>query len=95
MAAWQARPAWELQGETQFTGPAYVDFDNAVQKSFPLNERLNLILRAEFYNLFNRANYYNPVSNYSLNGVTTNPQFGEILSAHAPRRIQLAARLDW
>ena len=88
-------PCLGSSGRNQFTGPAYVDFDNAVQKSLPLNERLNLILRAEFYNLFNRANYYNPVSNYSLNGVTTNPQFGEILSAHGPRRIQLAARLNW
>ncbi len=79
----------------EFTGPAYVDFDTAVQKSIPVSERLNLVFRAEFYNLFNRANYYNPITAYSLNGVTTNPQFGEIKSAHDPRRIQLAVRLDW
>ena len=79
----------------EFMGPAYVDFDTAVQKNLPLSERLNLILRAEFYNLFNRANYYNPITAYSLNGVTLNPQFGEIKSAHGPRRIQLAVRLDW
>jgi hypothetical protein len=88
-------PCLGSSARNQFTGPAYVDFDTALQKNLPLGERLNLVLRAEFYNLFNRANYYNPVSNYSLNGVTTNPQFGEILSAHAPRRIQLAARLNW
>jgi hypothetical protein len=88
-------PCLGTSARNQFTGPAYVDFDTAIQKSLPLSERLSLTLRAEFYNLFNRANYYNPISNYSLNGVTTNPQFGEILSAHPPRRIQLAARLNW
>ncbi len=88
-------PCLGTSGRNQFTGPAYVDFDTAVQKSIPFSEGLSLILRAEFYNLFNRANYYNPVSTYSLNGVTTNPQFGEIQSAHGPRRIQLAVRLNW
>ena len=88
-------PCLGNSARNQFTGPAYVDFDTALQKNLPMGERLHLVLRAEFYNLFNRANYYNPVSNYSLNGVTANPQFGEILSAHAPRRIQLAARLNW
>jgi len=78
-----------------FSGPAYVNFDTAVQKNIRVSERFSLISRAEFYNLFNRANYYNPISAYSLNGVTTNPQFGEIKSAHDPRRIQLALRLNW
>ncbi len=88
-------PCLGTSARNAYTGPAYADFDTAVQKNIPLSERLNLILRAEFYNLFNRANYYNPISSYSLNGVTTNPQFGEITSAHGPRRIQLAARFSW
>ena len=88
-------PCLGTSARNQFTGPAYVDFDTAIQKNIPVGERLNLILRAEFYNLFNRANYYNPITAYSLNGVTTNPQFGEIKSAHQPRRIQLAVRLNW
>jgi hypothetical protein len=88
-------PCLGTSGRNQFTGPAYVDFDTAVQKNIPLSERLSLIFRAEFYNLFNRANLYNPISAYSLNGVTTNPQFGEITSAHGPRRIQLAVRFNW
>ena len=88
-------PCLGTSARNQFTGPAYVDFDTAVQKNIPVSERLNLILRAEFYNLFNRANYYNPITAYSLNGVTTNPQFGEIKSAHEWRRIQLAVRLNW
>jgi hypothetical protein len=88
-------PCLGNSGRNEFGGPAYVDFDTAVQKNLPLSERFNLILRAEFYNLFNRANYYNPITAYSLNGVTTNPQFGEITSSHGSRRIQLAVRLNW
>src|SRR5271165_6859019 len=88
-------PCLGTSARNQFTGPAYADFDTAVQKNLPLSERLSLILRAEFYNLFNRSNYYNPVSSYSLNGVSTNPQFGQITSAHGPRRIQLAVRFNW
>ena len=79
----------------QFTGPAYVDFDMALQKAFKPTERTELLFRSEFYNLFNRANYYNPISSYSLDGVTSNPQFGEIKSAHNPRLIQLSVRLNW
>ena len=88
-------PCLGSSGRNQFTGPAYVDYDTAIQKSIRLSERFSLIFRSEFYNLFNRANYYNPISEYSLNGVTTNPQFGEITNAHPPRRIQLATRLNW
>jgi hypothetical protein len=79
----------------QFSGPAYVNFDMAVQKAFKPSERTDLIFRSEFYNLFNRANYYNPISSYSLDGITQNPQFGEIKSAHNPRQIQLAVRMSW
>ncbi len=48
----------------------------SVQKTFKIRERLALLFRAESYNLFNRANYYNPVSTYSLDGVTPYSQFG-------------------
>jgi hypothetical protein len=84
-------------GRNLFTGPAYVDYDMAVQKKFPLgkNDERWLSLRAESYNLFNRANYYNPISTYSLDGVTPYSQFGQIKSAHNPRQFQFAVRLNW
>lgn len=84
-------------GRNQFTGPAYVDYDMAVQKRFPLgkNDERWLSLRAESYNLFNRANFYNPISSYSLDGVSQYSQFGQIKSAHSPRQFQFAVRLNW
>ncbi|HMD21081.1 MAG TPA: hypothetical protein VKH40_12205, partial [Alloacidobacterium sp.] len=79
-----------------YSGPAYVSQDFAVQKRIHLFGDVGaLILRAEFFNLFNRANYYNPITEYSTDGVHVNPEFGIIRSAHDPRQIQLAARFDF
>ena len=41
------------------------------------------------------ANYYNPISTYSLDGVTPYSQFGQIKSAHNPRQFQFAVRMNW
>lgn len=79
-----------------FTGPGYITMNFAVQKGFHVwGEGKVLTFRTEFYNLFNRANYYNPVSAISLDGTTINPQFGKILSVHDPRQIQFGARFTW
>ena len=76
-----------------FTGPSYISQDLAIQKTTRIyKEGQGIILRAEFFNLFNRANYYNPISEYSLDGVHVNPEFGLVRSAHDARQIQLAAR---
>jgi hypothetical protein len=94
-AAVLGSPCLGDSARNQFTGPAYVDYDMAVQKLFKLSERLALSLRAESYNLFNRPNYYNPISTFSLDGVTEYSQFGQIKSAHNPRQFQFGVRLNW
>ena len=67
----------------------------AIQKMFKLHEALSLSLRAESYNLFNHPNYYNPISAYSLDGITQYSQFGQIKSAHNARQFQFGVRLSW
>jgi hypothetical protein len=80
----------------QFTGPNLINFNMAIQKGFPVGgENRLLSVRAEFYNLANRANFYNPISTLSTDGVNLNPDFGRIKSAHDPRQIQLAVRYTW
>ncbi len=80
----------------QFTGPNLINFNFAVQKGFPVfGEGRMLTVRAEFYNLLNRANFYNPISTLSDDGFTINPDFGRIKSARDPRQIQLAVRFAW
>ena len=80
----------------QFTGPNLMSFNLAIQKGFPVGgENRMLSLRAEFYNLSNRANYYNPISTLSVDGFNPNSDFGKIKSAHDPRQIQFGVRYTW
>jgi hypothetical protein len=41
-------------------GPQFHQFDLTLQKRFNVTERVNVVFRTEFYNLFNRANFSNP-----------------------------------
>ncbi|MGH9521157.1 MAG: hypothetical protein ACRD3E_01345, partial [Terriglobales bacterium] len=81
-------------GRNQFIGPSYITSNVAIQKSFLVSndETKQLLIRGEIFNMFNRSNFYNPISAASLDGVTSNPDFGKIMSAHDPRQIQLAIR---
>lgn len=89
-------PCIGTSGRNAFTGPGFGAINLAVQKGFHLfGEGKLLSFRAEFYNLTNRANYYNPVSVYSVQGFNLNPFFGKILSAHDPRQIQFGVRYAW
>jgi hypothetical protein len=55
-------------------GPGLMQFDLTLHKRFIMTERTNLEFRAEFYNLFNRANFANPPSSLAnaLGTVTLN-----------------------
>ena len=88
-------PCLGNSSRNQFSGPAYVDYDMAVQKMFRLRDVAALSFRAESYNLFNHPNYYNPISSYSLDGLTPYSQFGQIKSAHNARQFQFSVRLGW
>ena len=98
------RPCTGNSFRNQFTGPNFFNTDFAIQKAFKIfGEGKELSLRSEFFNIFNRANYYNPISVYSLDGlqqdsdgnVNVNRDFGRVKSAHSPRQIQFAARFTF
>ena len=77
-------------------GPHQTNFDLAVAKTTQLSERINLELRAEFFNILNHPEFANPASNVDLTFST----FGQVTStgsfrSSAPRIIQLAARLTF
>jgi Carboxypeptidase regulatory-like domain len=51
-----------------FTGPAFRNYDFAVSKTTKLGERVNMDLRADFFNIFNHPNFGNPLMpNFSVN----------------------------
>jgi outer membrane receptor protein involved in Fe transport len=103
----QADPTLATYGtlpRNYFRGPGYVDVDMAFSKTTSITERLKLEIRAEFFNLFNHANFTNPgVVNNGNSGFSggaggANPNsgvFGQITSTFDPRIIQLAGRLSF
>jgi len=74
-------------GRNTLEGPGYANVNLAVIKLVPLGASTRLQLRFETFNLFNRTNYNLP------DAFLGSPTFGQILSAQAPRRIQLGARV--
>jgi hypothetical protein len=73
-------------GRNILTGPAFVSVDTAIVRTIELGATRRLELRAEIYNLLNRANLDLPDS------FIDRPTFGESLSAAPGRLAQLAAR---
>jgi outer membrane receptor protein involved in Fe transport len=73
-----------------FRGPGRTNFDFAIAKATPLvGERMKLEFRAEFFNIFNSAQFDDP---------NTNPKestFGEITTTAGPRIIQFGLRLTF
>ena len=73
----------------QFRTPGYADYDCTIKKVTPIAERVNLELRLDIFNLFNRVNYQN---------VDTNVQdgaFAQSTSTYPARNMLLGARLNF
>lgn len=75
-----------------FHGPGIENFDMAIEKNTCFTETRTLSLRLEAFNVFNHAQFYGPAS---VNGQMGDPNFGQIVSAAAPRLLQIAARLSF
>ena len=72
-----------------FHGPGLNNWDMALFKTTRITERIGLDFRAEFFNVFNHAQFNNPVGDFS------SPNFGEVTSARDPRIGQLALKLHF
>ena len=73
-------------GRNILRGPTTRNLDWSLFKNIPIKETRSLQFRAELFNVFNHANFGQPVA------TVTNPNFGKILSAGNPRIIQLALK---
>ena len=60
-----------------------------IAKDFQLIDTRTIEIRAEVFNAFNHAQFYGPAS---VDGQVEDPNFGRIVSAAAPRLLQLAAK---
>ncbi len=70
-------------------GAPVVTTDVTLEKSFAVTERVKLEVRAEFYNLLNRAIFNVP--GFTLGAA----DFGVVSSARAPRNAQLSGRISF
>jgi hypothetical protein len=73
-----------------FYGPGIDNFDVQVSKTIRLAERKSLDLRVEAFNVFNHAQFY---GSSAVDGEVNDPDFGHVVSAAAPRLVQVAAKL--
>jgi hypothetical protein len=83
-------------------GPKYINVDLGLSKRIAFSENVRLQLRAEAFNLFNRANFFAPTgpadgstgenSNiFNINSTT----FGQIRGTYAPRVLQFGFRFEF
>jgi hypothetical protein len=87
-------------GRNTFTGPTYYDTDLNLVKNTHITERVNLQLRAECYNVFNRIQF--DVPGTSSDTIASPGTFGQSLSTivqpdgtTSARQIQLALKLTF
>ena len=73
-------------GRNIVTGPPLQQWDFSLFKSIPIRESIRLQFRAEFFNVFNHANFRLPDNDIS------SPTFGQISEALPGRLVQLALK---
>ncbi len=87
---------WGNAGRNLVRGPRLMQMDAAVSRTFHYRERLQAQFRAEIYNLFNRAQYGNPLADISVPanfGVITAPVNQGATGGGTPRQFQFALKL--
>ena len=75
-----------------FHGPGIENFDVELNKSMRLTEGKSLDIRVEGFNVLNHAQFYGPEA---VNGRVNDPNFGNVVSAAAPRLVQLALKFHF
>ncbi len=70
-------------------GPGENTWNWSLYKTFPVKERLRIQLRAEFFNVWNHANFANVSTTYGSGS------FGQVTSALDPRQIEFALRISF
>lgn len=78
-------------------GPGLSEINFSIFKTFRFAERFRLETRVEMFNAINTVNYNAPNTTFQPNaqGVNQNANFGRILGALEPRRMQLGMRLTF
>ena len=76
-------------GRNILRGPGRTNFDMALSKATKITEHTALQIRAEFFNIFNHAEFLEPDTNISSG------TFGQVISTYDPRIIQFGGRFTF
>lgn len=76
-------------GRNILRGPGRANFDMALSKATKITEHTSLQIRAEFFNIFNHAEFQEPDTNISSG------TFGQVTSTYDPRIIQFGGRFTF
>ncbi|MBV9267318.1 MAG: TonB-dependent receptor, partial [Acidobacteriaceae bacterium] len=76
-------------GRRFFHGPGIENFDVQLSKTIRVTESKLFQIRIEAFNIFNHAQFYGPSS---VDGEINDSTFGTVVSAAAPRLLQVAAK---
>ncbi|HEX6186592.1 MAG TPA: carboxypeptidase-like regulatory domain-containing protein [Pyrinomonadaceae bacterium] len=71
-------------------GPMYLNWDISILKNIPITERVKFQIRAEAFNVLNRANFF-----IGQNQNVSSTTFGRIGSTFDPRIVQFVGRLEF
>ncbi len=77
------------EGSNPLLGPGVQNWDLASIKNVNLGEHLRFQLRGEYFNAFNHMNFS------GVDAGLADANFGQVTSAHEPRRIQIGAKLNF
>jgi hypothetical protein len=93
-----AVPAFGTFGNSQpgvLRGPREVSFAAAVNKTFPITERVGVQLRAEAFNVFNHPNINSINSTFYFAQATSISNFGYAASAGDMRQMEFSTRINF
>ena len=92
-AAFTAPPAGSFgnAGVGQVVLPGLSQLDTNLAKSFPIHERLNFRIQADFFNVLNHTNY-SSLNTTATSGATT---FGRLNGAYPPRQMQFSGKFTF
>ncbi|MFQ5663732.1 MAG: TonB-dependent receptor domain-containing protein [Terriglobia bacterium] len=76
-------------GRNTVIGPGFANVDFSIAKRFRIKERATVEFQANFFNIFNRANFLLPSGNI------VSSQFGRSVNTFDPRITQLVLRVDF
>ena len=85
-------PAFGSEGNetpNRFLNPGYADTDLTLKKAIRITERVDLELRLDTFNLFNRVNFT------AVDAKLQDTTFGQSTSTYAPRNMLLGARINF